>query len=84
MLKDIVLGHIALADRHLKEAEARITQMRSLIENVTGGEKARAEAVLATFLEIRDQMRVHRRQLDEQLRLAVPPESAGDPKNGPA
>ena len=77
MKTKMLLDHIALADKHLIEADARIAHQRELIEGFEGKEKATAEAVLVTFLQIRDQMQVHRCHLDEQLALSVPQPDPG-------
>ena len=69
MLEALVMQHIALADRHLREAEERIAAQRLRVANFVGQEREKAEALLETFLQILDQMQKHRTLLDEELRL---------------
>ncbi|WP_125461701.1 MULTISPECIES: hypothetical protein [Rhodomicrobium] len=59
-MKALILDQIALADTHLCEAEDRIAQQRLRIVNCTGPDRARATALLETFLEIYEQMLIHR------------------------
>ena len=69
MLEALVLEHIALPDRHLREAEERIAAQRLRVANSVAQEREKVEALLETFLQILDQMRKHRALLDEELRL---------------
>ena len=57
MLEALVLEHIALADRHLREAEERIAAQRLRVANSVAQEREKVEALLETFLQILDQMR---------------------------
>jgi hypothetical protein len=68
-LEALLSEHIALADRHLREAKERVALQRLRVTNSVGQEREKAEALLETFLQILDQMRKHRALLDEELRL---------------
>lgn len=54
--------HLALAERHLVEAEARVARQRVLIEELAtdGHDTHGAETLLATLLAAMDGMRAHR------------------------
>ena len=70
-MESLIRNHIDLADRHLREAEERIAAQLLRVAGAAGREGEKAAALLETFLQIRDQMQIHRDLLDEVLRLAV-------------
>ena len=69
MLEALVLERIALADRHLRDAEGRIAVQRWRVTNYVGEEKEKAAARLNDLLQSLDQIRIHRVHLNEELRL---------------
>jgi hypothetical protein len=60
---------LALADRHIAEAEQHITRQRSLIEQLAaaGREIAQAETVLKTMLATLEQLQAHRCTILDRL-----------------
>ena len=69
MRLSMLLGRIALSDRHLAEAEERISQQRLRVASSTGVENARALSVLNKYLGNLEQLQIYRSILDEDLRL---------------
>ncbi|WP_088347381.1 MULTISPECIES: hypothetical protein [Rhodomicrobium] len=75
MREQQILDHIALSDLHLQEAEARVALQRSHVANSEGAQREKATDVLTTYLEILDQMIIHRQLLNKELLIlrAAPP-----------
>jgi hypothetical protein len=63
--------HLALADRHLSEAMARITRQKSLIRRMKDGkyDTALAEALLAALLTSHERIIEHRRLIVAAIAL---------------